>query len=628
MFIQHLKGFYGKENDGIRDFRWMQPTAKIRISDLRQNSMLIFEVCCPATENCVLSVIGSKKFTVALVAGWQNLAIDVDEVGLALNGEYELKCDFALDTKGKDDRILSLMLGEISEIFADDKPDIVYRQGFYTEEIGNIRNFRWMQNKADFTINKWEKDNWIYFEVGYTGRMPVVLSIKGDKEISVNLMNGWQQLGFRLEELFGSADGSKLELCCLYDNEIKNKNDKRSLCLMIGRIMLGTPSEYVKNSAEIARGLFRDTQLKALPTCLDYETVAKCNLKCAMCACDETLNKFQNTRESGMAKTWPLYERLLPYASKIVLHTSGEVLMGQDFWKALTLTERYEQEHSLETEIFSNGLLLTPEKIKQVLESSLTDIVISVDAATEKTYKRIRGGDFKKLIENINNLVNENKKCHDKLRIAMGFVIMRENIEELPSFVHLAASLGVETITFWPLFSTGIDMPKKEREGFTFYYKQQMLIYYPHLTMAKVNEAKEIAEKLNVRIGVSPHFATEYSGFKHADIPYPIVPELFDKYVLENQAVAGYENVDFAGQDSETYKGCYLPWSTAYITTEGKFSPCAVLLLQGGIGSVSENKFEEVWNGETMQSLRQHIIDGKIHPICKKAQCIFANKKF
>ena len=628
MLAQYLEGFYEKENDGVRDFRWMQQKAKIRISNLRQNSMLTFAIGCPTPQNCVFSINGSKKVAISLTEGWEKVACGADEIGVAQNGEYELACDFVLDTTGKDSRTLSLMIGEIEEITAEETPDVIYRKGFYEEENDRIRSFRWMQNKADFVVNNWKKDDWVSFEVGYTGTMPVDFAIKGDKEINVKLMNGWQQLGFSLEEVFNSADGRQLELLCLYENAIKNKDEKRDLCLMIGKIMLGKPSSYVKNSAEIAKSLFRDTKLKALPTFLDYETVAKCNMKCAMCACDESLNKFQNTRESGMGKTWSLYEHLLPYTSKLELHTSGEVLMGQDFWKALELSEKFKQEHSLEVEIFSNGLLLTPAKIKEVLESTLTDITISVDAATEKTYKRIRGGDFNKLLENIKNLVTENKNHHNKLRITMGYVLMRENIEELPDFVRLAASLGVETISFWPLFSTGIDMPKKDREGFTFYYKQQMLLYYPHLTMEKVNEAKETAEKLNVRIGVSPHFATEYSEFKHADLPYPLAPEIFDKHVLANKAVAGYENVELAEQVSETYKGCYLPWNTAYITTEGEFSPCVMLTLQGGIGSVSRMNFEEVWNGEIMQSLRQHIIDGKIHPLCKKAQCVFANKKF
>ena len=51
-------------------------------------------------------------------------------------------------------------------------------------------------------------------------------------------------------------------------------------------------------------------------------------------------------------------------------------------------------------------------------------------------------------------------------------------------------------------------------------------------------------------------------------------------------------------------------------------------MYQGGIDNVLGKSFMQVWNSETMQSLREHIIKGKVHPLCGKAQCIFVNKMF
>ncbi|MDQ0202599.1 radical SAM protein [Pectinatus haikarae] len=517
------------------------------------------------------------------------------------------------------------MFGEVRLLKDDEIPNIIYKEGFYALETDHIRPFRWMKNNAKIFVNKYDHvKQWIKFEVGYTNKVPVTLTIDGKKKFEFKILNGWQKIGMPIENLIENEGWVSFQ--CDYVED--NKNDERNLSLMIGEIKIEEKDEHTYNSSLLAQEVFKFSRVKSKPTFLTYETVARCNLKCAMCAVDESLNKFTNDRKDNTEKTEPIYKELIPYSNKLQLHASGEVLMGNDFWRALNIAGPYSQKHSLEIEIFTNGLLLNAQNRKKILESALTDLVISVDAATKKTYRRIRGGNFTKLCENINNLVQENKKYNNKLRIAMACVLMRENIEELPDFIKLANALGVKTVSFWPLFSTGIDMPIKQRGDFVFYYKQQMLLYYPHLTTKKIDEGYETAEKLNIRVGLTPCFPKDYSGFKHDDIPYPIESREFDKYATRYQETNNYDKKSLSGEYVESYKECYLPWNTAFITTEGRFSPCLLLTYLGGIDSLAGKNFDDAWNSPLMQDLRQHIIEGKIHKLCDKAQCIFVNKKF
>ena len=49
----------------------------------------------------------------------------------------------------------------------------------------------------------------------------------------------------------------------------------------------------------------------------------------------------------------------------------------------------------------TNGLLLDKEMTQRILQSRLDSLSISIDAGTKETYKEVRGGDFDKLVKNV-----------------------------------------------------------------------------------------------------------------------------------------------------------------------------------------------------------------------------------
>ena len=625
--VRYEDGFYDLENDGVRNYRWMKHDALIKIEDdVSDGKLICFEVC--AHDKTELTITGKYSYTAKLIKGWQRVYIPVK--GFITD---EIIFHTSINKMAQDDtRELSLMIGELSFISDIVVTKGVYSTGFYDLENDHVRDYCWMACNGKYLFSHASMSDWILFEVGYPGIMPVILEIHGDKKVDLNVINGWQQTGVQLKDIFAEEhDVYEVNFCCKYVHHVQD--DLRELSLMIGKPHIGAPTDYEKNSAIFSQELFNKTQVSSYPTFLTYETSARCNLHCAMCAVDESLNEFEVGRTAGMEKTQHIYEECLPYAGKNQLHASGEVLMGKDFWKALDIATHHSEAHPLEIEIFSNGLLLNEKNRKRILDSSLTDLVISTDAANDETYKRIRGGDFSLLKNNISALVQENKNYNNKLRITMAFCMMRENVEELPQFVELAHELGVTTVSYWPLFSTGVDMPVKQIGDFTFYYKQQMLIWYPNLTMECIHKAEQKAQALNINIGTTPCFYKDYEQYLgRKDLPYPISVENFNSFVIKDDILSEQINIDYSEQSRETYRFCYLPWQEAFVSTEGKFAPCLLLMYQGGIAQLpdagKEEGFMSVWNSPIMQDLRQHIIDGKVHPICGQAQCVFVNKTF
>jgi MoaA/NifB/PqqE/SkfB family radical SAM enzyme len=498
---------------------------------------------------------------------------------------------------------------------------IEYVEGFYGPESDGIRPFRWMGPYGEIAVDSMER-KWLLFEAGHPGIFPVRLTLRcGETERQFTITNGWQQLAFDLSDQGGIPCRVTLETDARHDAE----DDTRTLALMMGNVRMGIPTDYEKNSFLLHTGLFTKTRLKSLPTFLTFETSAVCNMQCAMCVVDSKLKRYDPDRIKTTDKIDYLYDQLLPAASKVELHATGEVLTGQDFWKALEKAAPQSALHSLEIEIFTNGQLLTPENIERIVDSPLTDLVVSMDAATEKTYRRIRGGDFQNLLGNLRYLGRAAKeRC--KPRVALAMVLMRENIGELPSFVRMAHDLDIRTVTFWPLFAAGLDMPpRRDASGFVFYYPQQMLIHYPNLTNAMINQAHQVAGDLGVRIGVTPCFSKDYRAMNYEDLPYPVPVEEFNRLSLTPEHRACTD-----GQpDAAGYRSCYLPWKTAFVTTEGRFSPCVLMTYLGGIDSVIGKDFlTDVWNSQTMQELRQAVIDGIPHRLCQKAQCVFVNKLY
>lgn len=610
--IKYLKGFYDIENDDIRDFRWMQKSAEIEVTEYdfnRDNYFLKFDIA--ADKETKLIISADKLFEINLVSGWQTKFVPLDKICNIENKKIKFKSDNCLSV-ADDNRELSLMISNINIIKKEDAPKIILQEGFYSQENDGIRDFYWMQKKAKLIINNFDIDDCLIIEVGISNELPIELDV-GSKVVT--LINGWQQLCFNLKDIIIQDD--MIEISTKY--EVINRDEKRQLSLMISNIEVRKGNEFEKNSQLLAEEVLKKELVNSYPTFITYETSARCNLKCAMCAVDESLNEFEKCREAGVEKTKETYITVLPYASKLQLHASGECLLGKDFWTSLDEAGMFAKKHSMEIEIFTNGLLLNKENRKRIIESALTDIVISVDAATEITYKKIRGGNFNLLLNNIENLVKENKIANNKkLRIVMAFVMMRENIEELPAFVKLAHSLGVEIISFWPLFSTGVDMPIKKKEDFIFYYKQQMLNFYPKLMKEMVDKSYKIASKLGIRVGITPCFEKEYTLTTENDFEYPLSIDEFDKKIKYNT-----KNID-RKKKINLYKYCYLPWNTAFITTEGNFAPCLLLMYLGGIDNVLGKDFKDVWNSKIMKELRKSIIEGKVHPICKGASCIFA----
>jgi len=219
-----------------------------------------------------------------------------------------------------------------------------------------------------------------------------------------------------------------------------------------------------------------------------------CNLDCVMCPQGRGL---VTNPESMELSTLAAISDILLSAEKIVTVGVGETLAARAFWRFLDRHPKLPQQY-IRTN--SNGTLINAVSARRIVHSALSEISISIDAATRETYQKIRGGDFTTTLTGIRHLV-EAKRDHlrSDLLIYANMTLMLENVVELEDFVILYHEIGVDAVVCSQLFSFG-DTPSwvVRRGDWEFVYSQQMLGNHLHHARKHITAAYRTADRIGM----------------------------------------------------------------------------------------------------------------------------------
>jgi MoaA/NifB/PqqE/SkfB family radical SAM enzyme len=238
------------------------------------------------------------------------------------------------------------------------------------------------------------------------------------------------------------------------------------------------------------------TILRARPVDVVMVVSTICNLHCVMCPHGmDRVVRPHNTPTDVMEGL----ESFLETASRICVSGLGEPMSAPAFW---WLIDRSALWGDRSFRVHSNGHLITPEGAERLLKSGVTEMSISLDAATPGTYARIRGGDLESALAGISALVRLRQGFPNKrMEVSINMTLMRENLGEAAAFIALGKGLGVDAVMFSQLFAFG-DSPdwRVERDGWEFVYAEQMLGRAPAEARLHISKAKEFAEKVGMPV--------------------------------------------------------------------------------------------------------------------------------
>lgn len=328
--------------------------------------------------------------------------------------------------------------------------------------------------------------------------------------------------------------------------------------------------------AHIGEG--RSAVAGAEPVCLYLETTNRCNLLCTTCP-----RTFEALEPPG-DMSWALFTAIVdqfPHLARVVLHGVGEPMMV----RALPRMIRYLKERGTYVLFNTNGTLLTERKGRELIDSGLDELRVSLDAAEPAAFRLVRGRDmFARIVRNVRAFrAMQRTLAAEAPRVSLWLTGLRETVDQLGDFVRLAHDMDVPEVYLQRLvyFPEGQGLARPD---------QALFAGGDDSEGNAIREAEELAKRLGI--------AFNASGM--TDPATSLKPE----------------------DTAQPWSLCRRPWTLMYITAQGRALPCCIapFSMRGydsfTLGDATQQTLREIWNGAKYQDFRAALLSDTPAPAC------------
>ena len=314
------------------------------------------------------------------------------------------------------------------------------------------------------------------------------------------------------------------------------------------------------------------------PVCLYLETTNRCNLLCTTCP------RTFEALEPPADMEWDLFTHIVdqfPRIARVVLHGVGEPMMVP----ALPRMIRYLKDRGTYVLFNTNGTLLTRRKGRELLDSGLDELRVSIDAAEPRAFKLVRGRDmFARIVRNVRSFRQMQRElAAETPRVSLWLTGLKETVGQLNDFVRLAHEIDVAEVYLQRLvyFPEGQGLARSTSALFAGGDDEEGRL---------VREAEALARGLGISFNASG--ATDPAS-------------------------------SLAQQDeSRPWSLCRRPWTLMYFTAHGRAIPCCIapFSMRGydsfTLGNASQQSLREIWNGPRYQAFRTALLSDQPPPAC------------
>lgn len=179
-----------------------------------------------------------------------------------------------------------------------------------------------------------------------------------------------------------------------------------------------------------------------------------CNLSCPFC-------RVQHVSASGAAFTAAerihqhVWTDALRDCTKLTIAGDGDPFASRLYRQAL---QNYDPARypNMRIHLVTNGLMMTPAMWDSIAAAhpAIYWINVSVNAATPETFAiNQRGGSLATLLPNLEHIASVRRQSRHLEFLTISFIVQANNYREMPAFVALGRSLGVDRINFVHLMS-------------------------------------------------------------------------------------------------------------------------------------------------------------------------------
>lgn len=335
----------------------------------------------------------------------------------------------------------------------------------------------------------------------------------------------------------------------------------------------------------------RDPIARQLPGDLYIESTNRCNSRCQTCI--RTFEQLEPRRDMTLDEFQMIVDQF-PSLQRVVLHGIGEPLLNAEL---VPMIRYLRQRHPAAQVLFnSNAILLDEQWQNALLDAGLDEYRVSVDAATPETYARIRGVDgFDVVMANVRRFAR--LLCgRQRPRLSFWMMAMRENLDELPDLVDLAAEIGVPEV-----------------------YVQRLVLIDRGLARGEQSLHGQLrAREQAVLAQAAARARTHQLAFRASGLTSP------RESLQRQERATGAVDPVRVGQDGP-YSACHRLWTTTYITANGNVLPCCISPFSTNdyagliLGNVFHSPLAEIWNGDRYIARRAALYTA--HPLPPCGRC-------
>jgi len=386
--------------------------------------------------------------------------------------------------------------------------------------------------------------------------------------------------------------------------------------------------------------------LRPYPSRLFVEATSRCNMNCFMCM---KQSGGSGCPDGDLAPaTFAALEPVMPGLDALVLNGIGEPLLNLQLEQFISRAKSFLPRHGW-VGFQTNGLLLTTLRAISLANAGLDRICLSLDGVTAETVGTVRGGGELAGVDHALGAMARAKALSGRpeLQVGVEFVVMRDNLRELPAALKWAAErqasfaivshmlpydeahagqCAYDLCTGEALQLFHVWQSKAEVAGVAIDRYFDLLWKYDRTPeeqriIAFVGAMKADALRRGITLDLKRLFAFDYerSG------------ELYEVFAeaAETAARAGIELHLPKPAPSEQRSCDFVRNGGAFVSWNGGVHPCYYLWHQcrsyaGSwlhpvqprlFGNLAEKSLLEIWNGPEFRSYRENVLKGD-YPFC------------
>jgi MoaA/NifB/PqqE/SkfB family radical SAM enzyme len=286
-----------------------------------------------------------------------------------------------------------------------------------------------------------------------------------------------------------------------------------------------------------------------------------------MCALSDLLNS--NGAELSITQYRDFIDSCAKYKPGFVLY-GGEPFLKKDILDIMRIIKN----HRLSCGVFTNGLLLNKNILKEIIQLKINFVVFSLYGPRE-IHDNIVGvkGAYDKVIENASFLKEHRKNT----KVIIHCTISEQNIKHLGDISSISVC---DKVRFGHLTFITEQMKQKIKQDLNCFLKDEEISLKTHIFNLDAEKSKEFVDNI---ISVK------------SKKNMPFTPE------LTNEEIANWYQPNF-----KTHRKCLFVWRGVFIAPNGDVYPCMGNFYYK-MGNILTEDFLEIWNSNKFINFRRML---------------------